>query len=130
MRNFLFTCILASIWIGCSLKEEMVSFDSSLALTFSNDSVAFDTLLSESRSSTKRLMVYNFNNEAIQLSNIHLGLGESSDYSLIINGKAATQSMNERILGGDSLLILVEVNVSARNFDTPYLVKDSIIFDW
>lgn len=116
--------------MGCSTAEESISYDSGLELLFSNDSVAFDTLLSESRSSTKRLTVFNPNSEAIQFSNIFLGLGDASDYSLIINGKDESSVSNEVLLGGDSLMILVEVNVNARNNDLPYLVKDSIVFDW
>lgn len=116
--------------MGCSTAEESISYDSGLELLFSNDSVAFDTLLSESRSSTKRLTVFNPNSEAIQFSNIFLGLGDASDYSLIINGKDESSVSNEVLLGGDSLMILVEVNVNARNSNLPYLVKDSIVFDW
>lgn len=116
--------------MGCSTAEESISYDPGLELLFSNDSVAFDTLLSESRSSTKRLTVFNPNSEAIQFSNIFLGLGDASDYSLIINGKDESSVSNEVLLGGDSLMILVEVNVNARNNDLPYLVKDSIVFDW
>ena len=69
------------------MQEESISFDSSLSLRFSADTVAFDTLLTESRSSTKRLTVYNPNERAVQIGSISLGLGEDSDYSIIVNGK-------------------------------------------
>ncbi|WP_425389644.1 right-handed parallel beta-helix repeat-containing protein [Ekhidna sp.] len=130
MRNKLLFLLLVVFWLGCSTQEESVSFDPDLFLIFSNDTVTFDTLLSERRSSTRRLTVYNPNESAIQLSEIRLGKQQSSDYSLIINGREANAITNQRLFGGDSLLILVEVNVNARNQDQPYLVKDSIIFEW
>ncbi|MEP0985839.1 hypothetical protein [Ekhidna sp.] len=129
MREKLLLILVILVWIGCSTKEESVSFDPNLSLIFSNDSVSFDTLLSEKRSSTRRLTVYNPNEAAIEISEISLGKS-SSDYSLIINGKETNASSGERIFGGDSILILVEVNVQSRNRDLPYLVKDSIIFRW
>ncbi len=128
MRNSLLIILAIVIWMGCSTQSEDVSFDPSLSLVFSNDSVAFDTLLSERRSSTQRLTVYNPNDEAVQFSEIALGKDDASDYSVIINGRASNSLSNERLAGGDSLLILVEVNIAQRNQNLPYLVKDSIIF--
>ncbi|MEQ9466853.1 MAG: hypothetical protein RLN88_05540 [Ekhidna sp.] len=130
MRNILLVSLVLFIWMGCSTPDESVSFDPGLSLFFSNDTIAFDTLLSERRSSTRRLTVYNPNEEAIQISEIALGKRKNSDYSVIINGKPSNSVINEQIYGGDSLLILVEVNVKSRNRDLPYLVKDSIIFRW
>ena len=128
MRNSLYIVLLFILWVGCSTRDETVSFDPSLWLVFSNDSVVFDTLLSNRRSSTRRLTIYNPNNEAIQFTEIALGLAESSDYEVIVNGKKTNSLVNERLLAGDSLLILVEVNVTPQNQNLPYLVKDSLIF--
>lgn len=130
MRYSLFIIIALLLWVGCSTKEESVSFDPGLSLVFSNDSVAFDTLLSERRSSTRRLTVFNPNDEAIQFSEIALGKADASDYQVIINGRETNSLTNERLLGGDSLLILVEVNIASRNQNLPYIVKDSVIFRW
>ncbi|SNS45598.1 hypothetical protein SAMN05421640_0222 [Ekhidna lutea] len=130
MRYFAVIIFISLIWTGCSTDEEIVSFDPGLPLLFSNDSVAFDTLLSERRSSTRRLTVYNPNKQAIEISEIVLGKDQNSDYQVIINGKETNRITSERILGGDSIMILVEVNVRAQNQNLPYLVKDSLIFRW
>lgn len=130
MRNTFLIILVFMIWMGCSTQSENVSFDPSLSLVFSNDSVAFDTLLSGRRSSTRRLTVYNPNDEAIQFSEIALGKNTTSDYQVIINGRETNTLRNELLQGGDSLLVLVEVNVTPRDENLPYLVKDSIIFRW
>jgi hypothetical protein len=129
MRKALPFLAILSIWYSCNTINDEISFDSGLQIKFSNDSVAFDTLLSNRRSATQRLTVYNPNKNAILLSEILLGKGTASDYSIIVNGKVGSQ-IDERILGEDSLLILVEVNIDPQNRNTPYLVKDSIIFNW
>jgi hypothetical protein len=118
------------LWISCSTKDEVVSLNPSLEILFSNDTVSFDTLLSETRSHTKRLKIYNPHEESILLSSVQLGLGNVSDYSIIVNGRETDNLKNEKILGGDSVLVLVEVNVNPRNRNLPYLVKDSIIVNW
>jgi len=131
MKDIFYLALIVSLgWISCSTPEEDISFDSNLEVFFSTDTVAFDTILSDSRSSTRRLTVLNPNESAIRFSNIRLGEGIASDYSIIINGKELTSVQNEVLHGGDSLLVLVELNVDPRNEDDPYLVKDSIIFEW
>ena len=130
MRNHLIFLVASLIWISCSLDEENVSTDPNLGLIFSSDTVSFDTLISNTRSSTRRLKVLNPNNEAIQLTNISLGKGSNSDYSVILNGQLTNNLPNQTILGGDSILILIEVNVTPQDVDQPYIVKDSIVFDW
>jgi len=130
MRNSIFFLLIALVWVGCSLDEENISSDPNLALIFSTDTVSFDTLLSNTRSRTQRLTVINPNNDAILISNISLGNGASSDYQVVINGRESPNVINQTLLGGDSLLILIGVNATPRNLDLPFLVKDSIIFDW
>lgn len=122
--------LVVAIWSSCDSIEDNFSFESNLEILFSNDSVSFDTLLTDTRSATQRLMVYNPNAVSIRLSQVTLGKGANSDYQVIINGKEGTTQLNEPILGGDSLLILVEVNIDPRNQNLPYLVKDSVIFEW
>ncbi|MEO9872383.1 hypothetical protein [Ekhidna sp.] len=130
MRNLFLVFSIFLIWVGCSAPEESISFDPDLTLIFSNDTVAFDTLLSERRSSTRRLTIYNPNKEAIQFDEIVLGKGTNSDYQVIINGKQTNSVLNEQIFGGDSIIILVEVNIDPRDENLPYIVKDSLIFRW
>lgn len=129
MKNLLYFLVTLLAWVSCTIKEETVSFDSSLGLVFSSDTVSFDTLLSDTQSSTKRLKVVNPNNEAIIFSEIKLGKSVS-DYNVVINGQETRTLTDQKLLGGDSLLILVEVSVEPQNQDLPYLVKDSIIFNW
>lgn len=130
MRNFFLAIV--GIWtvMSCSLDEENFSSNPNLTLLFSTDTVAFDTLLSATRSSTRRLKVINPNNESINLNSISLGKGDDSDYSVIINGRTASGVSNQTLLGGDSLLVLIEVNVTPRDENLPYIVKDSIVFEW
>ncbi len=124
--------IFISAWMvmSCAIDEDNISLDPSLGLIVSTDTVAFDTLISNSRSSTRRLKIINPNTDAIQFSSIALGKREASDYSVIINGQQTDEVVGQTLAGGDSLLILVEVFITPRNQNLPYIVKDSIVFNW
>lgn len=112
--------------MGCEPSSEDISFDPDLRLTYSTDTVTFDTLFSTVGSITKRFKIYNPNEKAIQLNRLFLGAGNQSSYSLTVNGVKEKSFQNEIIYGNDSLLVLVEVLIDPSNQDLPFLVKDSV----
>lgn len=114
---------------ACDPVEEEITTAQEARLTFSEDTVIFDTLFSSVTSITKRLRVFNGNKNAINISRMFLGKGDASEYTITVNGERNTSFQNEIILGNDSLLILVNVTVDSRNENLPFIVKDSVIFE-
>lgn len=130
MKSFFNLTILALVLVACQPAEEFISEDASLRLKVSTDTVLFDTLLTDRGSITGRFKIYNPNKSAIKLDDIRLGSGTSSAYSLIINGREAASLQNEVLFGKDSLQVLVSVFIDPQDENTPYLVKDSVVFEW
>jgi len=130
MKKLLPLILVLSFAVACSLEEEEISTSSNLRLIFSEDTVLFDTILSARTSITKRFRITNPNKNAIAFSSIRLGKGNQSSYSLVINGKQQNDLRGEVLLGGDSLLVLVEADIDPMDELMPYIVKDSIIVDW
>ncbi|MEQ9306591.1 MAG: right-handed parallel beta-helix repeat-containing protein [Marinoscillum sp.] len=128
LQLLLFSLVILSL--ACEPEEEQISGASGLKLLFSADTVLFDTLLSARTSVTKRFRIKNPNRKAVRVSDIRLGKGGRSDYSIIVNGKKGNSVQDEVIFGGDSLLVLVDVKVDPQNQDMPYLVKDSVVVEW
>lgn len=122
--------LCALVFIACEPEEEQISGDQNLSLTFSTDTVLFDTLLTAKKSLTRRFRIYNPNSKAINIADIRLAGGSSSDYSIIINGKSGTSVQDEVVFGRDSLLVLVDVTIDPLDENTPYLVKDSVVVEW
>jgi hypothetical protein len=114
---------------ACDPIEEEITADQNAKLTFSRDTVIFDTLFSSVTSITKRLLVFNPNKNAVNISRLYLGLRNISEYSIIVNGEESDEIRDEVILGNDSLLILINVKANAQNKDLPFIVKDSIVFE-
>ncbi|MGB3464554.1 MAG: hypothetical protein WBA74_04760 [Cyclobacteriaceae bacterium] len=121
--------LLGIVAFSCDRLEEDLTRDQEANLAFSTDTVLFDTVLTSVGSITKRLRIFNPNDQAVELSRIGLGRGEDSPYSLIVNGEEGAHFENTVIFGGDSLLILVEVLIDPLNEATPFLVKDSVLVE-
>ena len=120
-KHALLILLLATVSLfSCERTEEKISTESNLLLTLSSDTVTFDTLFTSVGSITKRFRVYNTNDNAINLSNIQLGMGEASSYSLVVNGERGTSFHDEVILGNDSLLVLVEVVIDPMDENLPF----------
>jgi len=130
MKSSLPVVLLLFSLMACMPDEEKINTNPSLNLVLSQDTVLFDTLLSNRGSITRRFKIFNKNDQAVRIDNIYLGRREASNYSLIINGKTSTQVTGEVLLGGDSLQVLVSVFVDPQDQNLPYLVKDSVVFEW
>ena len=122
--------IIGLLIYSCEPVEEKISGSGSINLHFSTDTVIFDTLLTARTSITKRLRIFNPSKNAVSISSIRLGKGESSAYSIIVNGKFGTEIEDEVLFGGDSLLVLVDVEIDPQDENLPYIVKDSVVVDW
>ena len=114
---------------SCNPDNEEFTSDPNALLRFSTDSVKFDTVFSSVPSISKRFLVYNDNSKAVNISEISLRLGNNSNYDLIINGQQTPSLTNQRLLGKDSLQIIVSVTIDPINSDLPYLSNDFVDFN-
>lgn len=132
LRSFLviatFLVIIAG-WLSCQPEEQIFTFDPSADLRFSADTVLFDTVFTDARTVTKRFNVYNDHPRAVNISSIQLGGGNSSSFDITVNGSKRISFENLRLLGGDSILVLVEAFIDPRDENLPYVVEDSVIFE-
>lgn len=110
-------------------KEEILSTDPNDRLSFSEDTVFFDTLFSTVGSITKRLIVYNPNKNKIRISSVTVAGGSNSGYSIIVNGLKGPHVSDVEIPGKDSIYVLVKVLIDPSNQNLPFLVSDSLLFD-
>lgn len=122
-------CVIFIFSLSCTPEEEKITTRIQADLSFSTDTVLFDTVFSRIGSITKRLVVRNRNQNAVKISSIYLGRDKQSSYTITVNGKEGIRFKEEILNGGDSLLILVEVTVNPGKENLPFLVKDSIVFE-
>jgi hypothetical protein len=123
---FSFLIVLLS-QVSCRKKDRIIS-DPSLVLSFSTDTVFFDTVFATVGSVTQRLTVYNPNNAGISISLIYLGGGSNSPFRINVDGIASSALSDIEIPENDSIFIFVKVTVNPNSQNTPFIVSDSIVF--
>lgn len=109
-------------------KAEKVDSTPGLMLTFSTDTVSFDTVFTTVGSVTQRLMVYNPNPGKVIISTIRLAGGESSNFRINISGDPVIAASEVELAGNDSLFVFVRVTVNPNSANLPFVVSDSIEF--
>ncbi|MCX6285559.1 MAG: right-handed parallel beta-helix repeat-containing protein [Bacteroidetes bacterium] len=118
--------LLALTW-SCR-KTEKVDSSPSIVLSFSTDTIMFDTVLASVGSVTKRLLVYNHNNNKVVVSQIQLSGGSVSMYRINVDGIPGFNFQNIEIAGKDSIFVFVKVTINPNDKNTPFIVSDSLIF--
>jgi len=130
MRKYLAIIILAIIVVAASCKKKIdYSTDSSLNITLSTDTIAFDTVFTSLGSSTRTLMIYNKNKENLKISSIRLGGGSSSNYSVNVDGTSGHQFTDKEIYAGDSLYVFIKVTIDPTTGNQPFFVEDLLTFN-
>jgi hypothetical protein len=121
--------IFTLISVSSCKKKDKIDSNPALKLTFSTDTVFFDTVFTTVGSVTQRLMVHNNNASKVMVSSIRLGGGSNSVFSLNIDGTPATAVSDVEIAAHDSIFIFVKVTLNPNNQNNPLVITDSILFN-
>lgn len=118
--------LVALITTGC--KKITVITDPSAKVSFSNDTLTFDTVFTTVGSSTKNFKVFNPYGQSIVISSITLAGGSSSQFRINVDGLPATSFSDIEIAPKDSMYIFVEVTVDPNAANLPFVIYDSVLF--
>lgn len=121
----LLLCIVAAT--ACR-KDHEITTDRNAKLSFSTDTLLFDTVFTAVGSVNRRIKVYNNHQKIISISSIRLGGGKNSYFSLIINGVPINERSDVQIAGKDSISIFIKATINPNNLNQPFIVEDSIVF--
>ncbi len=97
-------------------------------LSFSADTVNFDTIFTEEGTSTRTLKVYNRSEKSLKISSIQLAKGSGSSFSINVDGLSGTSYADTELRGNDSLYIFIIAHAPATGSNTPVIARDSLIF--
>ena len=96
----------------------------------SRDTLQFDTVFVNAGSTFRTLIIKNENDQALRLSSLKLMGGNASAYKMNVDGTPGTQFSNIEIAANDSLFVFVQVNVNPTAANLPFVIRDSIQFDY
>ncbi|WP_421918320.1 choice-of-anchor Q domain-containing protein [Marinifilum sp.] len=130
MRN-LFYCVCSIIliigFVACN-KEEGWNTDTDFRLSFSMDTLSFDTLFTGFGSTTMQFKVYNKSSKKAQLQDVYLQ-NSNSAFRINVNGAIGNDFTDFEIGASDSLFVFVEVELKPNNSDDAVLLEDILVFN-
>ena len=127
--RYLFIILLIFIF-SCKKDPAILNNNSGNFVSFSVDTLLFDTIFTTIGSTTRYLKVYNNYNDDITINSIGLAKGVNSAFQLNIDGEPNHTIENTFLRNGDSLYIFAEVTIDPNGMDTAYIEQDAIVFDF
>jgi hypothetical protein len=97
-------------------------------LSFSVDTLVFDTVFTTIGSTTQQFKIYNNDKRTIHIDEIELMGGTNSPFRMNIDGIQGTTITDIDIESQDSLFAFVEVTLGVNGQNLPLIIEDSIRF--
>lgn len=111
-----------------SCIEDDFTTSPSDVLTFSTDTLSFDTIFTDLGTPTARLKVYNRAKKSVNISSIEMK-NPSTMFQMNVDGMSGTRFHDVEIRGGDSIFIFVECLLPENDNNNPVRVEDAIVFN-
>ncbi len=96
-------------------------------LTFSVDTVLFDTVFTAQGSSTREMKIFNPQKQKIKISSISLAKGEKSPFRINVNGYNGKIVEDIEIAALDSIWLFAAVTIDPTEEDNPFIISDEIL---
>ena len=128
--QLILTIAIISMLLFFSCKKESFITSPNARLSFSADSIKFDTVFTSTGSITQSFKIFNDNNQKLLLSKIKLMGGTTSSFKININGVAATEQDNIEVAANDSIYVFVTVTVNPTVANLPFIISDSILVNY
>ena len=119
--------VLCTLFLFSGCKEYTVSDDPTLRLSFSTDTLRFDTVFTAQGSATMQIKVYNRNASAIEIERISMVIG--AVFHINMDGESDPTRMTHFVVnGGDSAFVFVRVDINPNNENNAFLETDELRF--
>ena len=120
---------------GLSSCDDAASFTTSrnALLSFSTDTLQFDTVISTVGSSTRQLVVYNRNADGLRIVSARLRGGSGTPFRVNVDGsylepESGARAYDFEVRTGDSIRVFAEVTMPENGQDEPVPVEDMLVF--
>lgn len=117
--------ILVLIVLFSCRKDSFIS-SGDAKLSFSVDTVRFDTVFTNVGSITQSFKIRNDNSQRLLISSVILKGGTSSAFRMNVDGIQGTTVSNVEIEANDSIYVFVSATVNSGTGLIPFVVQDSI----
>lgn len=113
-------------WTTTSCVNEEEWLTEEVTLTFSTDTVWFDTVFTTIGTTTQQLKIYNPTDQPLRISSVTLRQGRLSRFRLNVDGDTSMVAKNLELGANDSIFLFVQANINPNSLTEPFLVEDEI----
>lgn len=130
ITRYILSLLVASFMLlqACDGMDDHYATNPDYRLSFSVDTLSFDTIFSTVGSTTRQFMIYNRNKEPLKMEKIQLASDGATGFRINVDGRKGTSFENIGILEEDSMYVFVEVTVNPGDNNQPLLIQDSVLF--
>ena len=118
--------VMVILLSGCTDKP-IFSDNPQYLLSFSCDTLAFDTVFTSEGSAVELFVIYNNNSDALRLD-VSVAGGADSPFRINVDGQGGSLVRDVEIRARDSVYCFVTVNIDPQDENNPVLVEDSVRF--
>jgi hypothetical protein len=123
-QRYMWLLLLALSCIGCN-HDDVYSTDSRYKLSFSMDTISFDTVFSTVGSATTRMCIYNRNNVPLQFD-VVMASG-NGPFRVNVDGQSGYLFDDLVLDANDSMYVFATVTIDPTNNKNPLQFSDSLI---
>ena len=124
-RFILVACAALVLLFFSNCKKDAASVNN---LSFSTDTLTFDTVFTTLGSTTQYFKVFNNSRQPLTINSIKLQQLQGTQYRINVDGIAGTSFTNVQIPARDSIYVFVEVTVNPNSTATPFVIIDNVNF--
>lgn len=124
-------CALLAVVICVSCDDyDKWTVSPSAKLSFSTDTLSFDTVISTLSSPTKTMLVWNRNDAGVRIDRIQLKGAPDSHFRVNVDGSYLIAGMGDdfEVRRSDSIFVKVEVMLPETDSDEPVHYSDELVF--
>jgi hypothetical protein len=122
--------ILSCICIAVSCRKTSFINSSDASVTFSSDTLHFDTVFTTAGSVTQSVKIFNLNDQKLRIANIRLVGGASSAFKVNVDGTPGESFNNIELEPNDSIYVFVSATINPNSAGLPFVVSDSILVNY
>ncbi|MET0300054.1 MAG: choice-of-anchor Q domain-containing protein [Flavitalea sp.] len=117
-------CLLILLFASACQKDRFITSPDA-RISFSADTLYYDTVFTSTGSTTRFVRIYNNNNEKLRLSSVSLASQSGSPFRINVDGFPGAAT-NLEIQPNDSMYVFVTVTIDPNAENQPFLVRDSL----
>jgi hypothetical protein len=131
MKRFVYGLVIVFLF-ACATSCRKTSFIESADayVTFSSDTLHFDTVFTTTGSITQSFKIFNLNDQKLKLSNVKLMGGNASSFKLNVDGTPGVNFNDIEIAPNDSIYVFATVTINPNAANLAFIVRDSILINF